>query len=91
MVKLNKYGKFAVCLDTKNRLVYYDHEPNNKNCPGCKSQMAAWRKDFLCDIYPSKCKCGGLIHAEYTYDKSVTRDPPMFIRCDKCDHRRKYN
>ena len=53
--------------------VYEDdwkHEIGNTDCPECYS----W--------YPLKCKCGGLVHAEFFeehYDAVI-----LLYKCDKC-------
>ena len=33
--------------------------------------------------YPIKCKCGGLIHAEFG-DENYDGDYWLYLRCDKC-------
>jgi len=48
-----------------------EHEKGNPNCSKC------WT-DF-----PKKCKCGGLIHAEFG-DESYDGDYWLYYKCDEC-------
>ena len=54
----------------------HKHNIGDENCPRC------WLR------YQKKCKCGGILHAEFhdeDYDR-ITHEETVYIkkRCDKC-------
>jgi len=52
----------------------YQHEVGNENCE------EGWCER---DTYPKKCKCGGLIHADFG-DENSDCNYWLYTECDKC-------
>ena len=53
----------------------YQHEIGNKNC------NEGWCNEGI--DFPCKCRCGGLIHADFG-DEDSTGDYWIHKKCDRC-------